>query len=82
MSTEARVLRTGDKVRINVGQITGYKDYKRFIPEYRRFVEKSEGKIFTAKKEGGLFTFKELSDMRYSWLFHPDDLIPVEAVGE
>ena len=80
MSTKE--FRDGDRVRLDVMRITHYKDYDRFIPAYRKFVEQSEGKIYTVRKEGRLYTFEELRKMRYSWLFWPEDLILVEKGGQ
>lgn len=76
MSTKE--FRNGDHVMIDVDKITNYVEYKRFLPEYRKFVEKSRGKVFTIRKEGRLYTFKELPEN--GWLFWSEDLIPVGAM--
>lgn len=65
-------------MRLDVMRITHYKDYDRFLPDYRKFVEKSEGKVYTVRKEGRFYTFEELSKMKHRWLFWPEDLILVE----
>lgn len=42
------VIKDGDLVMLDIEQITGRKDHQRMQEGYRKFVEKSRGKVFVA----------------------------------
>lgn len=73
-------LHDGDKVKLNIKQITGRSDYTKTQAQYRDFVESSEGKIFTArlyrKRPDGFSAVIELMEDP-KWLFWHGDLIRV-----
>lgn len=77
-------LHDGDKVRLNIKQITERGDYAKTQPEYRDFVESSEGRIFTArlyrKRPDGFSAVIELVE-EPKWLFWHGDLIRVQSEG-
>mgnify|MGYP003304886874 CR=1 FL=1 len=65
-------IKDGDKVQINVDKIMSSKNYQRMVPEYREFVESSNGVYYTANVEkGNLISFEE----NPKWLFWAGDLI-------
>lgn len=74
-------LREGDKVRLNVPQITARKDYTHKQAEYREFVEQNGSVIFTVryyrKKQGSFPALVEFQEDP-KWLFWVGDLIRVE----
>ncbi len=77
-------LHDGDKVRLNVKQITERSDYAKTQMEYRDFVESSEGKIFTVrlyrKRSDGFSAVIELAE-EPRWMFWHGDLIRVQSEG-
>lgn len=77
-------LHDGDKVRLNVKQITERSDYAKTQAEYRDFVESSEGRIFTArlyrKRPDGFSAVIELAE-EPKWMFWHGDLIRVQSEG-
>ncbi len=74
----------GDKVRLNVKQITERGDYAKTQAEYRDFVESSEGRVFTArlcrKRPDGFSAVIELVE-EPRWMFWHGDLIRVQSEG-
>ena len=75
--TTIPVIPEGAKVRLDVEKIKAGKNYVRMNPEYKEFVESSEGVTFTAHVEEGCFvSLKE----NPKWLFWSGDLSRVEDV--
>lgn len=62
---------SGDKVTIDVTKIKALKDYEGMNDEYKKFIESSEGVIFTAKVEKGNFVSLEENP---KWLFWAGNL--------
>lgn len=67
-----REIKDGDKVRINVGKIKSAKYFEKMMPEYKAFIEASEGVVYTAKVEKDTFVSLEENP---KWLFIMGDLI-------
>lgn len=65
----------GCKVILNYEAITSRKSFASTAENYRSFVEKNQGRVFTAHPESrNLVSLKE----QPGWLFWEKDLIPVE----
>lgn len=65
----------GDKVRIDTQKIKSRKAYERMNEEYRRFIESSDGVVYTARPEKGNFIVLEENP---AWHFWSGDLIKVD----
>lgn len=69
----------GDKVRLDIDQITNRSNYEKMTDEYRAFIEESEGKIFTVQVESNaMISLKE----NPKWLFWKGDLVALGDEGE
>lgn len=77
------MIQDGDLVTLNVGQITGRKDYPRMQEGYRKFVETSREKVFVARphhaRPGGFSATFELEGVE-NWIFWEGDLIPAKDI--
>jgi len=72
LENDARInIANGDKVTIDVTKIKALKDYEKMNNEYKRFVESSDGVVFTAKVEKGNFVSLEENP---KWLFWAGNL--------
>lgn len=70
----------GTKVKLNVAQITGRKDYPSMQLKYRAFVESNADTIFTIKNEKKSRVVTGFAEHPDSWLFWYGDLIKVDDV--
>lgn len=69
----------GDRVKLDVEEITSRKDYERLNPKYREFVESNRDTVFTAHLERDtLISFVEQPE----WLFWSGILIKVEEESD
>ena len=70
----------GDKVKINYQQITGRKDWKRKLSNYKQFVKDNKDKIFTIVKDSKYNAFVTLQEDTTDpkWMFWVGDLIKTE----
>ena len=68
----------GAKVKINVDQITGNKNYHRMIDEYKEFVEEARDREFIAHIQNGLVRLEGVA----KWLFWAGDLISCEEIKD
>lgn len=76
--TPRKEIHTGDRVTLNVSVLKGKKNYGIMNPEYRDFVEKSDGVVYTAVCErDGLIHMEE----QPRWLFWCGDMDVVEAAN-
>lgn len=67
----------GSKVTIDIDFVKSRKDYGRLVPEYRRFIESSKDKVFTAHHESGdLFSLDENNN---KWVFWSGELRNVKV---
>lgn len=75
--TPAKEIHTGDKVVLRVAELKAKKNYGIMNPEYRAFIEQSEGVVYTAVRERA-----ELIHMKEQprWLFWCGDMDVVEPV--
>lgn len=65
-------IKEGDKVLLNVRKIISGVNYSRMVPAYKKFIEESEGVVFTAHIERGcLVSLME----NPKWLFWIGDLV-------
>ena len=79
-ASERIYLKDGEKVKINVAQIRGYKVWPDFNPEYQKFVEANADTVFTVMHEKGLkpcFICFEEDARTPKWLFYERDLVRV-----
>ena len=72
------------KVKIDSNRIREHPDYSRLVWEYRDFIEKSEGKVFTVVKGDKFTKNKSLvllqeGDHEHKWLIHDSNLIRVKG---
>lgn len=76
--TPRKEIHTGDRVTLNVSALKGKKNYGIMNPEYRNFVEKSDGVVYTAVCER-----EELIHMEEQprWLFWCGDMDVVEPAN-
>lgn len=66
----------GDRVKLDVEKIKGYKDYEKMNPKYKEFVESNADTVFTAHPEREtLVSLKEQPE----WLFWSGNLIKVKV---
>ena len=65
---------SGDKVRIDTQKIKARKAYERMNDEYKRFIDASDGVVYTARPEKGNFVAPEENP---AWHFWSGDLIKV-----
>ncbi len=66
---------SGDKVRIDTQKIKSRKAYGRMNEEYRKFIDTSDGMVYTARPEKGSFIVLEENP---AWHFWSGDLIKVD----
>ena len=74
--TPSQIVKTGDKVMLNVEALKSKKNYDIMNPEYRKFVEASEGIEFTAVQEGNKLIHLEEEP---KWLFWCGDMTVVSS---
>lgn len=67
-------IRDGDKVKLNVQEITSRKNYERMTDEYKTFIDENKDSVFTAHIERRTLT-SFVEDPR--WLFWCGDLLKV-----
>lgn len=77
---EAPFIREGTKVRLNYSKIVSAKDYKKLVPEYRKFIEESKEKIFTVLYDERRADHPNLVHLEEcpKWLLFTGDLEVVE----
>lgn len=70
-------IKEGDRVTLNIEHIKSRKNYEKMNPEYQKFVEENEGRIFTAhpEKENIISLYEDDN----KWLFWSGDLKVVET---
>lgn len=73
--TPAKEIHTGDKVVLRVAELKAKKNYGIMNPEYRAFIEESEGVIYTAVRERAELIHMEEQPR---WLFWCGDMDVVE----
>lgn len=80
MAKRAPFIHEGDKVMLNISRITSRKDYHRMQAGYKKFIEESGEKIYTAHcvrpKSDGFSVLIELKE-NPKWLFVQDDLLKI-----
>lgn len=75
--TPAKEIHTGDKVVLRVAELKAKKNYGIMNPEYRAFIEQSEGVVYTAVRERAELIHMEEQPR---WLFWCGDMDVVEPV--
>lgn len=75
--TPMQEIHTGDKVVLRVDELKAKKNYSLMNPEYRTFVENSDGVIYTAVRERAELIHMEEQPR---WLFWCGDMDVVEHV--
>lgn len=80
MAKRASFIHEGDKVMLNIPRITSRKDYHCMQAGYKKFIEESGEKIYTAHcvrpKSDGFSVLIELKE-KPKWLFVQDDLLKI-----
>lgn len=76
--TKAQEIQSGDKVMLNIEAVKNRRNYSITTDKYKDFVNKSEGKVFTAVAKGGGLVELEGKP----WLFWCGDLVVMEENDE